>query len=257
MHVRTFQPSAALADLVRCFQVIEMPEEATRSLLPDPGTVVAFRDRGAAELVEDGASSRIPDACITGPRRTSRRIRTFAGGRVVVAKLREQAAARVFDVPADALHAAVLPADSLAPRAAVDRTLARIKEAATDEERVAVLEAFLASRRTQRAPDPLVGHAVQVIRSRRGSVRIADLARQLGVGLDALEKRFRREVGTAPRQLASLLRLHRAVEAHLAGVSLSSVAYEAGYYDQSHFIREFRAVTGQPPGRYFASGTHG
>lgn len=257
MQVRTFQPGAALAELVRCYQIVETPEEATRSLLPDPGVVVAFRYRGAAELVEGAGASRIPDASITGPRGTSRRIRTLPGGGVIVAKLREEGAARLLDVPVNELYAAVLPADALAPHTAVDRTAARIAGAATDPERVASLEAFLLSRRIPRAPDRLVGAAVQALRARRGSVRIADLARQLGLGQDALEKRFRRAVGTSPKQLASLLRLHHAVEAHLRGASLSSVPYQAGYFDQSHFIREFRAVTGEPPGRYFASGTHG
>ncbi|ABC80322.1 helix-turn-helix domain-containing protein [Anaeromyxobacter dehalogenans] len=257
MQVRTFPPGAALADVVRCFQIVEAPEEATRTLLPDPGVVVAFRYRGAAALVEREEARWIPDASVTGPRGTSRRIRTLAGGGVVVAKLREDGAARLLGVRGDELYGAVLPADALAPRAAVDRAAAGIAEAATDAERVAAAEAFLLSLGRRRGPDPLVGAAVQAIRARHGCLRIAELARQLGLGQDALEKRFRAAVGTSPKQLASLLRLHHAVEVHLGGASLSSAPYQAGYYDQSHFIREFRAVTGQPPGRYFAAGTHG
>ncbi|ACL63932.1 transcriptional regulator, AraC family [Anaeromyxobacter dehalogenans 2CP-1] len=256
MQVRTIQPGPALADLVRCFQIVEAPEEATRTLLPDPGAVVAFRYRGAAALVEGGETSRIPDASITGPRGTCRRIRTSAGGGLVVAKLREDGAARLMGVPVNELYGAVLPADALAPRAAVDRATAQVAEATTDEARVAAAEAFLLAV-GRRAPDRLVGAAVQAIRARRGCLRIAGLARQLGVGQDALEKRFLGVVGTSPKQLASLLRLHHAVELHLGGASLSSAPYQAGYYDQSHFIREFRAVTGEPPGRYFAAGTHG
>lgn len=257
MQVRTFPPGAALADVVRCFQIVEAPEEATRTLLPDPGVVVAFRYRGAAVRIEGAEATRIPDAAITGPRGTIRRIRTLAGGGLVVAKLREDGAARLLDVPVRELYGAVLPADALAPRAAVARAAARIAEAATDAERVASLEAFLLARRAARAPDRLVAAAVEAIRARRGGLRIAALARQLGLGQDALEKRFRTVVGTSPKQLASLLRLHHAVEVHLGGAPLSSAPYQAGYYDQSHFIREFRAVAGQPPGRYFASGEHG
>jgi AraC-like DNA-binding protein len=257
VQVRTFPPGAALADVVRCFQIVEAPEETTRTLLPDPGAVIAFRYRGAAALVGGREVTRIPDASVTGPRGTTRRIRTLAGGGLVVAKLREDGAARLLDGPVGELYGAVLSADALAPRAAVDRAAARVAEAASDAERVAAVEAFLRSLVSRRAPDPLVGAAVRAIRARRGSLRIAGLARELGLGQDALEKRFRRTVGTSPKRLASLLRLHRAVELHLGGASLSSAPYQAGYYDQSHFIREFRAVTGQPPGRHFASGEHG
>jgi len=37
-------------------------------------------------------------------------------------------------------------------------------------------------------------------------------------------------------------------------VSWSRLALAAGYFDQSHFIREFRSVTGEAPERFFRAG---
>lgn len=42
----------------------------------------------------------------------------------------------------------------------------------------------------------------------------------------------------------------------MRGASLTRLSAEAGYFDQSHFIREFRAVTGEAPGRFFGNGDH-
>ncbi|MBL8953344.1 MAG: helix-turn-helix transcriptional regulator, partial [Myxococcaceae bacterium] len=77
--------------------------------------------------------------------------------------------------------------------------------------------------------------------------RITALAKQLGLELDALEKRFRAVVGSTPKQFASVVRLQRAVAAYRRGASLTQAAFDAGYFDQSHFIRAFRAATGEAP----------
>ncbi|WP_242353028.1 MULTISPECIES: AraC family transcriptional regulator [unclassified Anaeromyxobacter] len=254
MQVRSFQPSARLAPFVHALEIVEAREEATRTLLPEPGIVIGLRYGGSAALLEGAEARRLPDATVTGLHGTSRRVRTSAGGGVVLVKFREGGAASFLGVPLHELRGETLPMDALVPRDAVERAAARLAEATSAAERLAVLEAFLVSRWRPGPPDGVVQAAIGEIRARRGHVRVGELARRLGLSHDALEKRFRRDVGASPRQLASLLRLRHAVEVHRRGATLSSVPYEAGYYDQSHFIREFRAVTGQPPGRLLAAG---
>ena len=104
--------------------------------------------------------------------------------------------------------------------------------------------------------DPLVASAVRAIKRSPGAIRIAALAKTLGLGIDRFEKRFRAAVGTSPKQLASLIRLRRAIEAYRPGTSLASLSTDAGYFDQSHFTREVRAVTGDPPQRFFRTREH-
>ena len=58
------------------------------------------------------------------------------------------------------------------------------------------------------------------------------------------------------KQLASILRLRRAIEAYRPGQSLTRVSADAGYCDQSHFIREFRSVTGAAPRQFFLAGDY-
>jgi AraC-like DNA-binding protein len=56
----------------------------------------------------------------------------------------------------------------------------------------------------------------------------------------------------APKPLARLVRFDRAVRLLRAGSakSLTEVAQASGYFDQAHFIREFRAFSGGTPGEY-------
>lgn len=85
------------------------------------------------------------------------------------------------------------------------------------------------------------------------SLRVQDLARRLGIGIDRLEKRFRQSVGGSPKQLASLYRLLHAVELHRSGLTLTQTALGAGYADQPHFNRGFRSAIGEPPRGFLES----
>jgi AraC-like DNA-binding protein len=211
--------------------------------------VLGVRYRGAAELLGPSAR-RLPDAALTGMMTTARRMRTRANSGVLLARFRPGGAAPFLDQPLHELFGTTAALDDLMPRAEVDRLQAQVSEATGDQARVAALEAFLVARLGTRAPDPVVAAAVRALEEVHGAVQIRALARALGISQDPLEKRFRRAVGASPKQLASLLRLRRAIDGYRPGLSLTRLAQEAGYFDQSHFIRAFRAATGESPGRF-------
>ena len=93
--------------------------------------------------------------------------------------------------------------------------------------------------------------ALRAIGAAAGAIRVRTLAQDLGISQDALEKHFRRIVGATPKQFATIVRLRQAVEPSRQSPSLTALALDAGYYDQSHFIRDFRAITGDAPGHFF------
>ncbi|MBS2014187.1 MAG: AraC family transcriptional regulator [Deltaproteobacteria bacterium] len=231
--------------------LVDVSEDVTRLRLPEAGFVLGIRHRGAASIVARGGETRLPSASLTGVAGVARRMRTVAGGAVVLARFRPGGAARVFAEPLHLVGDAVVALEDLVPRRDVDRLRQRIAEARDDHGRVEVLETFFTSRLRSEASDPFVAHALEALDARPGGIRIKDLARELGISQDVLERRFRRVVGATPKQLASLLRLRRAIDAHRHSISLSRLAVEAGYFDQSHFNRELRAITGETPSRFF------
>jgi AraC-like DNA-binding protein len=254
MQLTVFRPSARLAPFVRRFAVIETREEVTRALIPEASLAMGLRYSGGSSLVEGAQVRPVSDASITGILSTIRRMRTHAGGGIVVTMFRETGAARFFRLPMHELFGETVGLDALVPRAELERVRSRLCDAADHAQRIAIVEEFLAARLAPEPVDPIVDAAARAIAAARGSLRISELARSLGISQDPLEKRFRRVVGAAPKQLASLLRLGHAITAYRAGASLSRVALEAGYFDQSHFNREFRAVTGEAPTQFFRDG---
>ncbi len=85
------------------------------------------------------------------------------------------------------------------------------------------------------------------------ALTLSELAEAVGVHPVHLARSFRREYGVTVGQYARGLRLDWAsAQLALADVSLAEVAAGAGFADQSHFTRAFRAYAGVTPGRYRA-----
>lgn len=256
MDVKQFPARGPLAPFVRAFTLVEAHEETTRTLIPDTGLVLGLRYSGSATQLDGPTERLLPGHTLTGLRTSARRMRTSARGGAVLVAFRETGAAKFFAEPLHELFGQTLSLADLLPHSELDRVSSQVAEARNDVHRIGLVEQFLRARLRPREPDPLVAAAIDAIQQAHGCVRIAALARQLHLSQDAFEKRFRAAVGSTPKQLASLVRVRHAIAAYRPGTSLSRLALDAGYFDQSHFIREFRAVTGEAPRRFFHSVEH-
>lgn len=93
----------------------------------------------------------------------------------------------------------------------------------------------------------LVGH----IGARRGRVRIASLADELGWSRRHLTTLFRRECGVTPKEFARLARFRASVhQLREPRCDLAAAAAECGFADQSHLTREWRSMTGYAPAEW-------
>ena len=64
-----------------------------------------------------------------------------------------------------------------------------------------------------------------------------------------LERNFKKQIGISPKQLSKVIRLQAILQLLLnqKTETLTGVAYETEYYDQSHFIKDFKEFTGTTP----------
>ena len=82
---------------------------------------------------------------------------------------------------------------------------------------------------------------------------VADLARDIGCSRKTFSARFRTRYGIAPKTAARLARFERVTAACSAGTpDWAALAHDAGYFDQSHMIRDFTAFAGLSPAQYAA-----
>ncbi|MFD1935018.1 MULTISPECIES: helix-turn-helix domain-containing protein [Nonomuraea] len=102
--------------------------------------------------------------------------------------------------------------------------------------------------------DPAVEWAWRRLRATSGVIRIGALAEQLGWSRRHLVRRFHEQIGLPPKTVGRILRFERALALlEDRGRAFSDVASDAGYSDQAHLSREFRALVQCSPGEFAAS----
>lgn len=95
--------------------------------------------------------------------------------------------------------------------------------------------------------DQRLQYAVNVILQRKGQLVIADLEREVFLSQRRLEQLFRDQLGLSPKTYADIARFQSVLAADGQYATLGQLAQEAGYYDQSHFIRQFKKLSGRRP----------
>ncbi|SIN90855.1 AraC-type DNA-binding protein [Chitinophaga niabensis] len=96
------------------------------------------------------------------------------------------------------------------------------------------------------------GKAIELIREYKGALSVADVIAQLGISERHLERLFKRYVGLSPKFYARIIRFNHIFHLNQErNPDWTHLAFNAGYYDQSHFIRNFKAFTGEDPSGYY------
>lgn len=143
---------------------------------------------------------------------------------------------------------------ALGPRLGVPaRRLLREIFAEKDEiARAQVLEALLRAHLPPPDADAeLARDLVERVHAERDLTSVADLARASGLGARGLQRLFRDYVGVGPKWVVRRFRLQEAAELlETTDQTVGSVAAALGYFDQAHFVRDFKAVVGQTPSDY-------
>ncbi len=94
---------------------------------------------------------------------------------------------------------------------------------------------------------PLMTSAIQQVKRSDGNTKVIDLAGDAFLSTKQFNRRFRDFSGFTPKMYARIIRFESAIRSYAYFSNLTEVAHHSGYYDQAHFIREFKAFTGFNP----------
>jgi methylphosphotriester-DNA--protein-cysteine methyltransferase len=216
----------------------------------------SFESTGAPHrVIPDGCMDALFDlstgqASVVGAMSRATLVRAPRGAHVFGVRFRPGRASLFVDAVAGELRDASVPLEALVGRAAA-RLTEQVLAARTDEERARVSAAFVhqASSRV-RGNDARVDRATRAFEQTHGRVPVSDVAEIVGLSERQLERVFRERVGVRPKFFARVQRMQHAVrllsQSALSGAALAAAA---GYADEPHLLRDFRALCGTTPWR--------
>jgi AraC-like DNA-binding protein len=162
------------------------------------------------------------------------------------------------NLPAGELHNLGVPLETVWGRDA-DAIRDRVLEARTPQARIAIVEQALTEKAAGRfAGHPAVRFALKRFEGAAPFGSIAEVTSQIGLSSRRFIELFRHEVGLTPKLFCRIRRFQQALGAveDATNVDWARVALSCGYYDQAHFIHDFRAFAGVSPSAYLRYRTH-
>jgi AraC-like DNA-binding protein len=131
----------------------------------------------------------------------------------------------------------------------------QILEAGNNEERIGIVEKFLQEKwKPTPKTETIVRFCMEQISNSGGSIQMSEMAKKLDISHRQLERMFLSRVGLSLKAYSRIVRFNCALQ--LIGnkdfSNFTNVAHEGGFYDQAHFIKDFKELTGLNPRQYFS-----
>jgi AraC-like DNA-binding protein len=204
------------------------------------------------DLVLDLDESTPTCGLVAGARSQSIILNTLKPLSLIGARFKPGGGFPFFGVPAGALQDQSIPLDLLWG-AGVETLRARLLEATTPRAKILALEAALLDKLQQDAHrHPAVRYAIDTFQFSAHAASVADIVDRTGLSARKLIALFRDEVGLTPKVFGRICRF-RQVLRRIEGVTnidWADTALACGYFDQAHFVHDFRALVGLTPTQY-------
>jgi len=254
-------PSPALEPFVDCFWLLSAPkpdaEAVPEIVLPDGKTelIVHFGDDF---FKHDSTSNQfVRQARVLMSGQLTERILLKPSGEIGIVSVRFKSAgaARFFNIGYDDYVNQVF--DFYKVESTVANLIhANVGAATTVDSRFKVLEDMLNVRLSvDSGEDIFVRQACNYLVQSEGQYSVTDLAKLIGFSERQLERKFKRQVGLSPKRLSRILRFQKFLQIAQFSktLTLTDAALACGYFDQSHFIKDFTAFAGVSPLNYLAA----
>ncbi len=259
MNYQTFEPSIELTTLIKCYWTLESPKEETpekQTIVPDGCIEMIFHYGDLYRQYTDNGKSIIQPKC-------------FAIGQLTrPLDIEPTGETGIFAVrfhPNGFLPFATIPIKEMENTAVSLEKLFKndgrkieqnILTASSTFERIKLIETFLLNRLADtKTIDRIVKSIVETILTANGQLSVDELSKQTNIHRRQLERKFSSAIGLSPKQLSKTIRLQATLKMLLSKkfTSLTTLAYENEFYDQAHFIRDFKDLTGFTPKEFYGN----
>jgi len=260
MNYQTFQPHPDLASLVKFYWTLQVPYDANnqkQKIIPDGCIEMTFNLADHIKRYTSDTDYIVhPHPMVMGQRIKSYYIEPLGHVDSFAICFYPHGFANFINSPLKELADTETSLDVLFGEVPAKELTLKIMGAGNTQERIEIIEAFLLSKLNEDSTiDRFVKSTVDALVSTKGSVPINALLKEDISKRRQLERDFKKQIGISPKQLGRVIRLHSALQMLLneEGESLTRIAYENEYYDQAHFIKDFKEFTGISPKEFLGN----
>lgn len=254
MNYQTFQPHPDLASVISCYWSLEVPASDNpqrQRIIPDGKIemVFIFGDDIKRYTTENGFILQ-PRAFVLGQIMESFYVEPTGYVDSFSISFYPYGFANFIEAPIATLANKETPIERLFGKEAAKNLVHEMVQTRDTKARIAIAEKFLLQRLGKTSTiDTIVKSTVEALLATKGNTSISNILKENPSKRRQLERKFSEQVGISPKQLGKVIRLQSALKLLLSeeNENLTKIAYETEYYDQAHFIKDFKEFTGISP----------
>jgi len=257
MNYTTYLPGPALAPYIDSYWTLEGPSDCDAPwdrILPDGSVEFVFNLGDHFQRTHPDNTIEIqPAALLVGQMCHFAMIRPTGSVRLFGVRFHPHGAYPFLHIPLHEFTDRIVSLNTVLNTLGTELS-EMIAGALSIQESICSVEKVLCKRLKQKcATDPAVMRATRMMVRSKGALRMSEYARGSGLSERQLERKFQTQVGLSPKRFSRILRMQELFKVleRDRRLSWSYIASECGYFDQAHFIHEFRDFAGQTPELFF------
>lgn len=257
MDYKTFTPHPDLVSLVKFYWTLEVPfdpKNQKQMIIPDGCIEMTFNMGDKIKrFISENEFILHPNAMVIGQRTKSYAILPVGNVDTIAICFYPHGFASFVDVPLESLVDKETPITKIFGQEIGLELEKQIIHATDTKERLNILETFLLMKLSEKNTiNNIVKSTVDALLQTKGSIPIKMILKDEISKRRQLERYFKKQIGISPKQLGKVIRLQASLQmlANQKNETLTEIAYEQDYFDQIHFIKDFKQFTGETPEQF-------
>ena len=253
MQFTRVEPPKELLHLVECYWIVKSSESThhLQKIIPDgfPEIIFHFGDRYRIKLTDEWKTQA--ESLLAGQITKYFFLENIGATDILGIKLKPTAITQLFGIDMSFIKDKVVDLPKINnEKLNIINQLLRSSE--SDQGRIDSSNKYLAELSATTNSDRIIEKAIDQIFSTQGTSSISTLCEICNISERQLERLFQKYIGLTPKFYSRVIRFSRIFQiAQNKKLSWSEVGLESGFYDQPHFIKNFKAFTGEDPAQYF------